>query len=140
MIRAGLVIAMLALFAACARGGPAVEKPRTHGVVIDVSVEEPERWAMIITNIENLRRAGIGPIEVVTYGKGLGLVLATQAPLADRMAALAQNGVTFAACENTMRKQHVERTGLLPFVTTVDSGVAELVRKQSDGWAYLKGG
>ena len=46
----------------------------------------------------------------------------------------------FAACENTMRKKKVTKEPLLPFVTTVDSGVAEVVRKQEEGWAYIKGG
>jgi intracellular sulfur oxidation DsrE/DsrF family protein len=34
----------------------------------------------------------------------------------------------------------VTQADLLPFVTTVDSGVAEVVRKQEAGWAYLKSG
>ena len=39
-----------------------------------------------------------------------------------------------------MKKQNVTKDQLLPFVTTVDSGVAEVVRKQEAGWAYIKGG
>jgi intracellular sulfur oxidation DsrE/DsrF family protein len=42
--------------------------------------------------------------------------------------------------ENTMRKKNVCRADLLPFVTTVDSGVAEVVRKQEQGWSYIKSG
>ena len=49
-------------------------------------------------------------------------------------------GVVFAARENTMKKQNVTKDQLMPFVTTVDSGVAEVVRKQEAGWAYIKGG
>jgi intracellular sulfur oxidation DsrE/DsrF family protein len=49
-------------------------------------------------------------------------------------------GVVFAACENTMKKQNVTKEQLMPFVITVDSGVAEVVRKQEAGWAYIKGG
>jgi intracellular sulfur oxidation DsrE/DsrF family protein len=48
--------------------------------------------------------------------------------------------VTFAACENTMRRMNVTREMLLPFAVTVDAGVAELVRKQEAGWAYIKAG
>ena len=51
---------------------------------------------------------------------------------------LSQAGVVFAACENTMKKKNVAKEDLLPFATTVDSGVAEVVRKQEAGWAYLK--
>jgi intracellular sulfur oxidation DsrE/DsrF family protein len=37
-----------------------------------------------------------------------------------------------------MRKRNVRKDDLLPFATTVDSGVAELVRRQEAGWSYVK--
>jgi len=37
-------------------------------------------------------------------------------------------------------EENVSRAVLLPFVTTVDSGVAEVVRKQEQGWSYIKSG
>jgi intracellular sulfur oxidation DsrE/DsrF family protein len=67
-------------------------------------------------------------------------MLAKNATLADRMKKLADAGVVFAACENSMRKKNVTKADLLPFVTTVDSGVAEVVRKQEAGWSYIKSG
>ena len=36
--------------------------------------------------------------------------------------------------------KNVTEKDLMPFVTTVDSGVAEVVRKQEEGWSYIKGG
>ena len=45
----------------------------------------------------------------------------------------ADDGVVSAACRDTMEKNKVAREELLPFVTTVDSGVAEVVRKQEAG-------
>lgn len=64
----------------------------------------------------------------------------TNAAQAERMARIAAAGVKFAASENTMRRMKVQKSDLFDFVVTVDSGVAELVRKQEAGWAYLKGG
>jgi intracellular sulfur oxidation DsrE/DsrF family protein len=60
--------------------------------------------------------------------------------LADRMKKLADAGVLCAACENSLRKKNVPKAALLPLVTTVDSGVAEVVRKQEAGWSYIKSG
>ena len=37
-----------------------------------------------------------------------------------------------------MKKQKVSSSDLHPFVGTVDSGVAELVRKQTQGWSYIR--
>ena len=56
------------------------------------------------------------------------------------MRKLADGGVAFVACENTMRKKKITKEQLLPFVTTVDSGVAEVVRKQEQGWSYIRSG
>jgi intracellular sulfur oxidation DsrE/DsrF family protein len=39
-----------------------------------------------------------------------------------------------------MRRLKLQKSDLFDFVVTVDSGVAEVVRKQEAGWAYLKGG
>ena len=39
-----------------------------------------------------------------------------------------------------MKKKNVSKADLLPATTTVDSGVAEVVRKQEAGWSYVKSG
>ena len=114
-----------------------------HRIVIEVNVEGPERWAGILNNVDNLKKAfGADPtqIEVVAHAKGLGLLLATNEPLRARMQAEHDKGVVFAACENTMKKENITKEQLMPFATTVDSGVAEVVRKQEAGWSYVKGG
>ena len=49
-------------------------------------------------------------------------------------------GVILAACQNSMRARGVKTEDLFPFAAQVDSGVAELVRKQEAGWSYIKGG
>jgi uncharacterized protein len=48
--------------------------------------------------------------------------------------------VIFAGCENTMQREKLEKKDLIEQATTVDSGVAEVVRKQTAGWAYLTSG
>jgi len=76
----------------------------------------------------------------VTHGKGLGLVLKTNTALQKRLETISKSGVVLAACENTMRRKQVTKESLLPFATTVDSGIAEIVRKQEAGWAYIRSG
>ena len=79
-------------------------------------------------------------VEVVFFGKGLRMLLKTNAEYADRLKAAADKGVTLAACQNSMRAMKVTTEDLFPFAAQVDSGVAELVRKQEAGYAYIKGG
>ena len=133
----------IALFAPRGVSQAQDRKEKMHQIVFEVNVEGQEAWTGILNNAENLQKA-FGRehtrIEIVAHGKGLSLLLATDAPLRERLKQVSDSGVVLAACENTMRRKNVKKEDLLPFATTVPSGVAEVVLKQEAGWAYLKGG
>lgn len=115
---------------------------KAHRVVFEVTGEGAELWTSVLNNVENVRTSlgDATAVEVVVHGKALGLLVAKDNPVADRAKTLADGGVVFAACENTMKKKNVTKAQLLPFAHTTDSGVAEVVRKQSAGWSYIKSG
>ena len=141
----GLFLASLALTAFTIHSVSLAQgrRAKAHRIVIEVNVEGTEAWTGILNNVENLQKAlGREPtqIEVVAHGKGLSLLLATNAPLKERLKQIADTGVVLAACENTMRRKNVTKQDLLPFATTVPSGVTEEVLKQEASWSYLKGG
>lgn len=119
------------------------EDRKVHRAVIEVTAEATQHWESVLNNVENLQKA-FAPepveIEVVAHGKALAMLQRTNAAQSERMVRIAAAGVKFAACENTMRRMKVLKSDLFDFVVTVDSGVAEVVRKQEAGWAYLKGG
>jgi len=51
------------------------------------------------------------------------------------------HGLTFVACQNTIDRYQQElglTAKLLPGVITIDSGVAQIMRRQHQGWAYLQ--
>lgn len=82
-------------------------------------------------------------VEVVVNGKGLELVRADKPRFADRILQLQReyNNLTFAACQNTIDRLKREQgitVRLLPGVTTIDSGMAEITRRQNQGWTYLQ--
>lgn len=117
--------------------------PAKHRVLFELTSDDPKVWEGVLNNVENVRNA-LGPratdVEVVAHGKGLGVLIPSTTPHGKRVEQLATEGVIFAACENTMKKLGIDRARLLPAATTVDSGVAEVVRKQEAGWTYLKSG
>lgn len=123
--------------------GLAQEPDTKYRAVFDVSVEGAERWDGIVRNIENLRIA-LGErnvtVLVVVYGKALPFVQKTNAAQEAKLEMLTRVGVRFVACENTLKRMKVTRDQLFPFVQTVDAGMAELVRKQAEGWSYIKPG
>ena len=117
------------------------QSEKMHRVVFELTSDNPEQWEAALNNVENLQRA-FGKehteIEVVAHGKGLEALRKTNTSSGERITSISKNGVRFAACENTMRKMHLTKDDLLPVSQPVDSGVAEVVRKQEAGWAYLK--
>lgn len=124
------------------------EKPpadKTYKVVFEVTIDGAEKWQTALRNVENVQKAfgaKTTKIVVVTHGKGIGMLLAkTSAENAELKAKLDQlhaAGVVFAACENTMKRKKLEKKNLVELSTTVDSGIIEVIRKQEEGYAYIK--
>ena len=82
-------------------------------------------------------------VEVVVNGDGLALVRTDTSVFAGRIQRLQReySNLTFAACQNTIdRLAEVLGTSiqLLPGVITIDSGMAEIMRRQNQGWTYLQ--
>ena len=125
------------------------EKPsadKAYKVVFEVAMDGAEKWQGALRNVENVRKS-LGAktkVEVVTHGKGVGMLLAKpSAENAELKAALEKlyaDGVIFAACENTMKREKLEKKNLVELSTTVDSGVSEVIRKQEEGYSYIRSG
>jgi hypothetical protein len=68
------------------------------------------------------------------------MLLKKNTDYAQRLKEASDKGIVLAACQNSMRAARVTTEDLFPFAAQVDSGVAELVRKQEANWSYIKGG
>ena len=137
-----LGVALAAVVALIAVTTQAQDK-NMHRGVFELTSDNTDQWEATLNNVDDMRTAfgkDHTELEVVAHGKGLGILRNTNQALKERITSISASGVRFAACENTMRKQHVTKQDLLPAASTVDSGVAEVVRKQEAGWAYLKSG
>jgi len=137
-----LALAAGALAVVTGRRGEA-GSPKKHRAVFDLTADTPERWDAALRNVENLRQV-FGPenveAEVVVHGKAYPLLQKTNTAMDERLRGLQAGGVKLALCRNTMKRFNVTRESLFPFVETVDAAVAELVRQQEAGFAYLKVG
>lgn len=83
-------------------------------------------------------------VEVITNGEGLSLLLAGISPYAERIQKMQKeyHDLTFVACQNTIDRYQQElgfTAKLLPGVVVIDSGVAQIMRRQHQGWAYIQG-
>ncbi len=119
------------------------QTPKTpkHRVVFELIEPQGRDWDVLPIHVNNVRAAfekdGGVQVEVVFYAAGLNMLLKKNAGYEERLKQLKDNGVTLAACQNAMKMMKVKSEDLFPFATEVDSGIAEIVRKQEAGWAYI---
>lgn len=118
------------------------QSDKIHHVVMQLNTADTAAWTSVIGNIKNFQKIWPGKveIEVVVHGKALNFLVADKTHLRSDIELLAQKGIVFSACENTMNKYNITKAMLLNEANTVPSGVAELILKQEAGWGYLKAG
>jgi intracellular sulfur oxidation DsrE/DsrF family protein len=116
------------------------EPPARHKALIQVSDNDPQKWNLALNNARNLQddlTAYAVDLEIVVYGPGIGM-LKSDSAVAKRVADALQAGVQVVACENTMRNQKLSRADMLPGIGYVGAGVVEIIKKQEQGWAYIR--
>lgn len=131
-----VVLALAIVFAAVSQ----TPKSTKHHVVFQLTEPEGSAWNLVVLHVTNLRAAFAkdgSDVEVVFFGPGLRMLLKSNTAYADRLKQLADSGVTLSACQNAMRLMNIKTEDLFPFAAQVDSGAAELARKQEAGWAYI---
>ena len=109
-------------------------------VVIQVSDNDPAKWNLALNNARNIQKdlgADKVEIEIVAYGPGLNMVKAGSA-VAPRVEEATMGGVRIDACENTMANTKVSKEQILPGVAYVSSGVVQIMKRQQEGWAYVR--
>jgi len=113
---------------------------RRQGIVIQVSDNDPAKWNLALNNAKNLQDdvgAANVEIEIVAYGPGISM-LKLESPTGSRIADAAKAGIKITACENTMRGQKLSKDDMLAGISYVPAGVTEIMKKQHEGWAYLR--
>lgn|SRR5690606_4712468 len=114
---------------------------KEHKVIMQVTQADSAQQLVVVGQISNILKAlPNAKIEVVCHSQGINLLVASQSKAVKHVKELIERGVVFAACENTMERKQIMKEDLLPGVTTVPSGMAELVLKQEMGWIYVKAG
>ncbi|MEW6010664.1 MAG: hypothetical protein CIT03_00670 [Methanobacterium sp.] len=111
-----------------------------YKVIFHLDENDPQRINLVLNNLNNLMQ-DMGEenleLELVTYGPGLQLFL-KGSPFFPHMESLAGKGVIFAGCGNTIKGMGIAVSELLDSVQVVPSGVGELVKKQHQGWIYIR--
>jgi uncharacterized protein len=129
---------------------PGQPLPRfANRILLHLTTTDPERITNMLDEMEILMEASIRQgepleIQVVAHGEGLALMREDISPFPQRVAELSArypDGLRFTACLNTierLRREENIHVRLLPAVQVINSGVAEVIRRQSQGWAYIQ--
>ncbi len=130
----------LGVAAADAPKNAVAKAPQKERVIIQVSDADPKKWALALNNAKNVQTdlgADKTEIEIVAYGPGIAMLKA-DAEIANRIEEAVASGVKVVACENTMRNQKISRDDMHKNIEYVAAGVVELMRRQQQGYAYIR--
>jgi intracellular sulfur oxidation DsrE/DsrF family protein len=104
-------------------------------------VDENKKFPLALKNIENLI-GDLGEdaleVELLTNSEAIAMMLKDSFDYTEQIRKLASKKVHFAVCSNSMRQMNIAKENLLDIANVVPSGVGELVKKQSEGWGYIR--
>jgi len=108
-------------------------------VVWDLSSADTTVQAAVFRQINNARaQVPDLQVEVVFHGQAVFAVMNDSLQFASRVKLAKEKGVTLAVCNNSLKRLKIDPSKLMPETTVVPSAVVELIKKQADGWSYLK--
>jgi uncharacterized protein len=111
-----------------------------HKLVFQVSDDDSRKWNLTLGNARNVQ-SELGEnkvdIEIVVYGPAIDM-LRIESEVAPRVDEAIKKGIRLVACENTMRAMNLTSADMLPGLNYVRSGVVYLMRKQEQGYAYVR--
>lgn len=135
-----LITAAFALAANTVQAQGKKAKPAAYQVVFQLSSSDTLVHKALTKQLNNLLAAMPGvTIEVVTHGPGITF-LQQSSTVKNNLEKLQQLGVTFLACRNTLLEKKIDPGTLLPFASVIPAGLAHIIRRQSEGWSYIKAG
>ncbi|NLC88479.1 MAG: hypothetical protein GX681_00205 [Clostridiaceae bacterium] len=97
-------------------------------------IDELDKWPLLLSNVRNFLKVETDAgVEVVAYAQAV-LYYAGDDKLPEDLV----GRVDFTACGNALNALEVDRSKLPEQVRIVPSGVVEIIRKQAEGYYYIR--
>lgn len=129
-----LAAAMFSLVSSFALGAP------QNRVVFHVGDADPSTWKQAFNNARNVQKSFSKnniAIALVIQGNAIGAAR-SDSPVAESIAEAIAAGMEVIVCENTMKERSLKREDMHRKVGYTPFGVVEIMKKQQEGWAYIK--
>jgi intracellular sulfur oxidation DsrE/DsrF family protein len=112
-----------------------------HKIIWEMPAGDTAQQRVLFNQVNNvLTEAPDTKIEVVFHGAAVYAMLKDTGYFKPQIAALYKKGVVFAACNNSLKKRNINPDRVIPEAIIIPVAILELVKKQEEGWAYIKAG
>lgn len=118
--------------------------PTEHNIVYQFNKADQDYHNAVLFSVSEMLRKYGDNITIVVTAIGPGIHVLGKKPLRhvsehikQKVKSLAQYGVKFHACGNTMKTLKWTEEDMLPFVEIVKVGVADLMELQEKGYSYI---
>ena len=115
---------------------------KDYKVVFDITSKDTNvhkaviRWCNEITSVHPDAK-----LEVVYYGQSLEMITQGKSVVSSEVSRLIkEKNVAFTVCAASMKRWNIDKSQLIPGVTSVPDGIYEIFQKQREGYGYIKAG
>lgn len=114
----------------------------SHKIVMQLTSSDPMVHKGLLKQLNNLKDGWGDSVQmvVVCHGPGIEFLQTEKTQYREQIYKAMERGVVFIACENTLKEKNMNREQILPEMQYVRMGIAEIVRRQEQGWSYIKAG
>lgn len=114
---------------------------RQHRIVVQLTSGDTLVHKSLMKQFKNmLEIAPTAKIEVVCHGPGMDMLMSDRSIVQGKVLEFVKRGVTFLACDNTIRERNLDPAKVIPVAGHVKAGIIRIVERQEDGWSYIKAG
>lgn len=105
-------------------------------------IDELVKWNLVLANVTNLLE-GVSvsnetiEVEVLANSEAVEYYRNNK-DINIKLVDLNKKGVKFIACNNSLKGYNLKPYNLIDFINIVPVGVLELIKKQREGYAYIK--
>ena len=147
----GLLLGLTSMHLSQNKTSPAdiVQQDTLTKVLVHLTTSDTDDGLNTLSNLEQMlqeyeRKQESVHIEVIANGNGIRLLSPQEYRMAERIHYLTSkyDNLNFAACKNTLDQLRLTRginLKLIPEVKLIDSGVVEVIKRQREGWTYIRG-
>ncbi len=112
-----------------------------HKIVFQLTSADTNVHKMLVRQLGNvLAAAPNSMVEVVCHGPGITMLTTKQTIVQPKISELKGKGINFVVCENTLRERKVTKEEIITEAGFVKAGMIEIVKKQEEGWSYIRAG